>query len=160
MIVWRLGIWDTVHIAFSVNKHRRLDLTFSLLVDTHRRYIWWGLMFRLLGHKYTIDWNQLIQVLHDSTLDNISLFMIRYVFQSTIYHIWRERNCWRHDENLQPTSNLKKLFDKNMWNRFSFIRVTDDYQYEEGIRKWFETQSPSPHWTIGQSCEACLALKF
>lgn len=100
-------------------------------------------MSNLLATDYTADWNQLIQLLHHPNADRIKVFLLRYVFQAAIYHIWRERNGRRHGDSPSPASRLTTLIDKNMRNRFiTSIRSLGDQAYGDGMQRWFATRSP------------------
>lgn len=58
----------------------------------------------------------------NSTRPKYNLFVIRYAFQSAVYHLWRERNRRRHGgEAASPTRTLIKQIDKNIRNRINSI---------------------------------------
>lgn len=88
--------------------------------------IWKSLTHKLLGTDFHTELDQVLSSLHNSTLPRIKLFLLRYVFQSTIYHIWRERNARRHGEIKSTHSRLLNLIDKNIRNRLSSIHDMGD----------------------------------
>ncbi|CAA7051509.1 unnamed protein product [Microthlaspi erraticum] len=47
----------------------------------------------------------------------IPLFLVRYVFQSAIHTLWRERNSRRHGDRPQPPAKLTRIIDKTVRNR-------------------------------------------
>lgn len=104
--------------------------------------IWTLLAGRLLGHEFSLAWDQLLILLNSSKYNPHNLFTLRYAFQASIYHIWRERNGRRHGEHPLSTSQLGKLIDKNIRNRFSSIRSTGDFTHDDGLTLWFATRPP------------------
>lgn len=99
--------------------------------------IWKRLTFRLLGHNFTSEWSHLTQLLEDPAFDIIIIFLIKNTFQTTIYHIWKERNFCRHGEIPLPSSSIIKFIDKTVRNRISSIGAIGDNKYEEGLCTWF-----------------------
>lgn len=104
--------------------------------------IWTSLMGRLLATDFTTTWDQLIKLLTNSNFSQLQLFAIRYSFQTTLYHLWRERNNRRHGETHLPPTRLAILIDKAIRNRFSSIRNKGDHVYDDGLRMWFEHRPP------------------
>ncbi|KAL9858851.1 putative reverse transcriptase zinc-binding domain-containing protein [Arabidopsis thaliana] len=51
--------------------------------------IWKNLAQRLITINYLTDWNQLIALLHSTSIPTLILLLLRYSFQCTLYHIWR-----------------------------------------------------------------------
>ncbi|XP_024011306.1 uncharacterized protein LOC112086570 [Eutrema salsugineum] len=78
--------------------------------------------------------------IRDHSIDKTSLFILRYVFQATIYGLWRERNARRHGENLSPPQRLIKVIDKTIRNRLSSIRSKGVKDYENRLVHWFGTR--------------------
>lgn len=67
---------------------------------------------------------------------------IKYVFQTTIHRIWRERNDRRHGEKPTPMHRLIQHIDKQVRNRLSSIEgIAPDL--EGALEKWFEAKSSS-----------------
>lgn len=101
--------------------------------------VWEVLMKRVLRNQYTASQGDLIRLITESTQSKLKLFTIRYVFQSTIHTIWRERNQRRHEEYPLPVALLIKKIDKN-WNKFTIIQKKGDVTFEEGMTYWFDTR--------------------
>lgn len=76
-----------------------------------------------------------------SNYDTLKLFLMRYVFQTVMYHIWRERNNRRHRELSSPTVGIMKLVDKTVQNKLSAIRLASDISYNDGLVMWFVAQT-------------------
>lgn len=102
--------------------------------------IWEALMGGVLGDQYTVVWDDLMRMALDTTQGKIKLFVIRYVFQSAIHSIWRERNRRRHGESPSPAELLIRMLDKNIRNRFTVIREKGKGDYEGGMAFWFATR--------------------
>lgn len=100
--------------------------------------MWKGLTQNMLSTRYTIQWDQILQLLMDKNQDQIDIFLIRYVFQTTLYVIWRERNKRKHGEPPVTPSQLIGVVDKNIRNRLSSIR--GHHAYEGGLVRWFATR--------------------
>lgn len=140
MKTWNTGIQSDC-VLCQQDEETRSHMFFAC---GYTKVIWCRLTSRLLSHKYTSDWENILQLLNDKDFDKITLFLIRYVFQSTIYHIWRERNCRRHGKTPLAATTLIKLIEKNVRNRLSSIRATGNNAYREDLCKWFAAQAPSP----------------
>jgi len=102
--------------------------------------IWDNLTRRLLSHEYSTDWDRLLALLCSSTMSKDSLFLFRYVFQASLYHVWRERNARRHGEAHSTTTRLIKLIDKTVRNRISSINDVGDHSYDNCLRLWLSTR--------------------
>lgn len=82
-------------------------------------------MRQLMGTDYTEEWSNLILYMSQSQPTKTQMFLARYVFQATLYMIWRERNSRRHGEKPRPQATLFKLIDKQVKNRANTIRTQD-----------------------------------
>lgn len=103
--------------------------------------IWTNLAGPIMGTGFSKRWNQINGYISNSILPKTMLFLLKYVLHSTVYHIWKERNCRRHGSQPIPTTIQIKLIDKNVRNRISSIRSTGNKDYEDGLIKWFGTRS-------------------
>lgn len=85
--------------------------------------VWETLMKGVLRDQYSANWDILVSLLTgDSRWSKTKLFTARYMFQSAIHTIWRERNKRRHGEGSVPAVLLIQRLDKNMRNQFTVIR--------------------------------------
>lgn len=103
--------------------------------------IWSTLARGLLTHRFSTNWDSLIPLLTDQTFTRIQIFVLRYVFQNTIYSIWRERNRRRHGETPLPATTLTGMIDKGIRNRLYTMAGADSLTFEGGLRYWFSTHS-------------------
>ncbi|KAG7560036.1 Reverse transcriptase zinc-binding domain, partial [Arabidopsis thaliana x Arabidopsis arenosa] len=103
--------------------------------------VWSALARDMLGSNFTARWESLLPLLNAPSTPRLHLFVLRYVFQLTIYSIWRERNGRRHGDTPTPASKLTRLIDKNARNRLSTLAQSGSPVYEGGLRYWFHTHS-------------------
>lgn len=83
--------------------------------------IWSDLTFNLLKSNYTNVWNDIINLTINDSQGSITLFIIRYVFQTTVYAVWRERNGRRNGEPPTPISSLILNIDRHVRNRLATL---------------------------------------
>lgn len=102
--------------------------------------IWGTLMSKLLSGNYSTEWDRLVIHLYNSNYDKLKQFLLRYVFQAIVYHIWRERNNCRHGEAPFQATCIIKLVDKNVRNRLSSIHLARYIFYNDGMVMWLATQ--------------------
>lgn len=95
----------------------------------------------VLRDQYSANWDILVSLLTgDSRWSKTKLFTARYMFQSAIHTIWRERNKRRHGEGSVPAVLLIQRLEKNMRNQFTVIRRRGGKEYEDGMTTWFDTR--------------------
>lgn len=88
----------------------------------------------------TTAWDSLIQLLNNLDTSRHKFFLLRYCFQTTVYHVWRERNNIKHGEHPLPRTTLIRIIDKEVRNKLSAIRKEGDYSYDLGLTEWFATR--------------------
>lgn len=60
------------------------------------------------------------------------------VFQTTVYHVWREKNARRHQKGIQGTAQLIRVIDKAIRNRVLALRYKPPHKLEGPLLRWFE----------------------
>jgi len=133
---WNSGQQVTCTLCGNAEETRNL-LFFSCHYTSE---VWRTLTQRLLSNDYSRDWNRLLPLLCNTNMPTDLLFLFRYVFQASVYHIWRERNARRHGEISSPPNRLIKFIDKNVRNRINSIRDTGDHNYNACLQLWFSTR--------------------
>jgi len=98
--------------------------------------VWSALAHGILDHRFTTSWRSIIPLISAKSTTPIYTFTLRYVFQITIYSLWRERNGRCHGETSTPAHTLKRTIDKNVCNQLSTMALT--CTYEGGMRFWFQ----------------------
>lgn len=103
--------------------------------------IWSAMAKGLLGNNYTTNWTCLLHQLTSTSLNWELLFLLRLVFQTSIYHIWRERNNRQHGERPTTATRLIVLIDKTIRNWISTILSTEDTNFNNTMITWFASRS-------------------
>lgn len=88
--------------------------------------VWNRLARRIIGPRINPDWNDNLLILQGRRFTRTDQVLIRLLFQTTIYHIWRERNARRHQKRIQPVDKTIKLIDKAIRNRVSSLKYPGD----------------------------------
>lgn len=100
--------------------------------------IWESLARNLVGTRINPDWQWTIQWLQRLGVKGMDSCLARLLFQTTIYHIWRERNARRHQQPRVSTDNMRKLIYKAMKNMISSLKYRHNHKLEGLMRRWFE----------------------
>ena len=101
---------------------------------------WTKLTRGLLGSHFSADWDSLILLLVNNTLDCRVRFLARFVFQATIHTLWRERNERRHGSNPMPTALLVRFVDRQVKNKCLSIDAMGNNRLEALLQLWFASQ--------------------
>lgn len=136
MAKWNVGVTGTCISCLNkleTQNHLYFECSFS-------EEIWRTLTHKLLGHKYTSNWDSLVELLVDDSQDKTIQFLTRYVFQATLHTIWKERNNRRHGKTPKTAKQLIKLIDKQVRNRLSTIWSMGDCRFESGMEAWFASR--------------------
>ncbi|KAL0748146.1 hypothetical protein Bca101_030148 [Brassica carinata] len=67
-------------------------------------------------------------------MDKILLIM---VFQTSIYHSWKERNGRRHQSGFRNVDQVARIIDKAVRNRITCLRYRADHNYAGLMQRWF-----------------------
>lgn len=94
----------------------------------------------LLRTQYTTTWAELSELTLDNSLDMITSFLKRYVFQITIHTLWRERNDRRHGATPISVQALLKILDRQVRNKCLSFRQLGDFAYASSLRMWIATR--------------------
>ena len=78
-----------------------------------------------MGNGYSDEWMDVVFFIQQPNLNRTRIFFVRYVFQATIYMIWRQRNCRRHGERLRSHDTLFAMIDRLVKNRIMSITAQD-----------------------------------
>ena len=105
----RIQKWNTQHPSSWVFCNDPLESRNHLFFACKfSEEVWKGLTQNLLSARYTNQWEEILQLLLVQNRDKTETFLVRYVFQATLYALWRERNqiTWRNTEDTgTPNSN-------------------------------------------------------
>ncbi|WZZ22940.1 hypothetical protein YC2023_124327 [Brassica napus] len=76
----------------------------------------------------------------DSGRNSTKMFLLRYVFQTSVHTIWRERNGKKHVDGQQSSAALIKFFDKRVRNRISSLRKGGSQRFTNALVTLFATR--------------------
>ena len=96
-----------------------------------------GLAQKLLAASYTHQWDQIIQLLQDKNRDETDLFLLKYVFQATVYVIWRNKTSVNMEKvQRHPINSFK------WWTRLFAIGSPPSVTKANtgGLAKWVTTR--------------------
>ncbi|KAF8083121.1 hypothetical protein N665_0791s0018 [Sinapis alba] len=95
----------------------------------------------VMQHQFTFKCDSLIEIMTgDSEWSRMQLFITKYILQSILHVIWRERNRRRHDESPRPAALLVKQIDKNMRNMITIQQRKGDKDFAGAMAIWFGTR--------------------
>lgn len=128
----RMSKWSgSVNTACMLRQNSHETLTHLFFECSYSSQLWETLIKGVMGSQYISIWRGIIKLALDHSQGKIKLFTVRYVLQTAVHTIWRERNKGRHEEAPSPVCLLIKVMDKNMRNKFSIIRKKKgDKEYE------------------------------
>lgn len=89
-------------------------------------FMWEKLTKGMLTKKYTTNWVCITHLVQTKYMPDHALFMLRYVFETTIHVIWRGRNRRKHGEAESPPTLLIKNVDNMLRNRALSIHAAGD----------------------------------
>lgn len=125
---------DAQYVLCMAHVETRDHLYFSC---PYSQWIWMNLTKNLLGSRYTTDWNTILERLVEDRRSGDQAVLLRYVFQTTIHIVWRERNGRKHGERHQTSESLSSYIDKVVRNRISSLRLHGSQRYGETMQAWF-----------------------
>lgn len=64
--------------------------------------------------------------------------LLRMIFQTSIYLIWKERNSRRHQGVWLSTDTMIRRIDKSIRNRISSLKYTGSHKSAGLLRRWLE----------------------
>ena len=104
---------------------------------TYSFTIWDKLANRLSGSRTDPDWTITLQFVSENNLQVMDKILLKMVFQTTIYHIWRERNGRRHHAGFRSVDQLVRIIDKAIRNRITSLRYRADHKFAGLMQGWF-----------------------
>ena len=137
MLKWNRGASGDC-ILCSTCVETRDHLFFSC---TYASEVWAVLAKGIFKTHFSTDWSQIlahVSAHHQSRVEN---FLIKYLFQATVYTIWRERNGRRHGKPSNTPTQLIKWIDSQVRNQITTIKRSKDRRYETCFQAWLQSQS-------------------
>ena len=100
--------------------------------------IWEPLARPLIERNINPDWQWTVNRLQRMGGKSLDAILAKMLFQTVVYHIWRERNARRHQQSWKSTDQLSRLIDKAVRNRISSLRYKPQHKLEGLLTRWFE----------------------
>lgn len=137
MLLWNRGVHPScVLCQHPLETHEHLFFTCNFASR-----VWEGLTRKQLQHRYTCSFTAILPLLTDSNIKGTHRYILRLVFQSTVYSIWFERNRRRHGEIPSSPEQLIKFLDRLVRNKISSIQSLGSRKFEDGLQTWFALRS-------------------
>lgn len=100
--------------------------------------VWESLARNLVGSGINPDWQWTLQRLQRMRVKGMDSCLAKLLFQTTLYHIWRERNARRHQTPRVSTDCLQGFIYKAMKNRICSLKYRPLHKLEGLLKRWFE----------------------
>lgn len=102
--------------------------------------VWTMLLSTLLSHRINPDWNLTVNSILRNRLSKVDRMLVKMVFQSTVYWIWRERNGRRHQKPHNTPLSLGRTIHKDIQHRLLSRRrtPTEDDKADDVDIQWSE----------------------
>lgn len=100
--------------------------------------VWESLARNLLGEGINPDWQWTVQRLRNMGVSGKDSCLARMLFQTAIYHFWRERNARRHQQPRKSTDTIRQLVNKAVKNRICSLKFKPNHQLEGLLTRWFQ----------------------
>ncbi|RID65785.1 hypothetical protein BRARA_D00960 [Brassica rapa] len=71
------------------------------------------------------DWEETLTHLATHGFDHLTYLLLRLVFQTNVYMVWRERNDRRHLKKPRQISQLAKVIGRTMRNRILSVNYSE-----------------------------------
>ena len=102
-------------------------------------YTVWEILARnLVASGINPDWQWTLQRLQRMEVKGMDSCLAKLLFQTTIYHIWRERNARRHQNPRVSTDCLRGLIYRAMKNMICSLKYKPNHKLEGLLRRLFE----------------------
>ncbi|KAF8105756.1 hypothetical protein N665_0156s0010 [Sinapis alba] len=66
----------------------------------------------------------------------LDCYLAKMLFQTTIYHLWREKNARRHHQVWITTEQMKKRIDRAIRNRHLSLWYKFDHKLGGLMQRW------------------------
>lgn len=133
---WSRAVDDTCVLrknAPETKNHLFFDCSFS-------SQVWDYVVKGILGSAHTNDWNAVVLLITDQTMERKKLLCIRYAFQVAVHALWMERNKIKHDDKPLPLPALQKLIEKEVRNKLSRMRTKGGKGIQGILQYWFRAR--------------------
>ncbi|KAF2597059.1 hypothetical protein F2Q68_00011175 [Brassica cretica] len=137
-VPWRYLVWFPQAIP---RQSFMVWLAFKNRLSTGVKMRDWGVeqgSERLLGSRITPDWDDTVTSLLQPGRNRLDIVLLRLVFQTSIYVLWKERNSRRHRGACASVDMTTRAIGKLVKNRISSLKYRGNHKLEGLLRRWFE----------------------
>lgn len=99
--------------------------------------VWIDAVGNLLEANADPDWEATLRRLVEHKYDRLAYILLRLVFQTSIYYLWKERNDRRHTGKIKQVAQMNSLIDKTVRNRISSTRYFEKAKLRRLLQRWF-----------------------
>ena len=99
--------------------------------------VWMNVAEKLLGAVTTPDWEDTIASLQRPNRNILDTILLRLVFQTDIYVLWKERNSRRHGGVCASVDTTTKVIGRLIKNRISSVKYRENHKLRGLLVKWF-----------------------
>ncbi|XP_022565169.1 uncharacterized protein LOC111209510 [Brassica napus] len=100
--------------------------------------VWEGLVRGFFGRRTNPDWSITLNAIKRERVNRLDSILRNLIFQTVIYHIWRERNSMRHQCKWTSTNHMQKVIDRSMRNRIVSLKYGLQHRIDGLLQRWFE----------------------
>ncbi|XP_013694503.1 uncharacterized protein LOC106398509 [Brassica napus] len=99
--------------------------------------VWMNVAEKLLGPEITPDWEDTVTSLLRQNRNRLDAILLRLVFQTAIYVLWKERNSRRHGGVCAPVDTTTKAIGNIVKKRISSLKYMGNHKLRGLLVKWF-----------------------
>ncbi|XP_048593418.1 uncharacterized protein LOC125576921 [Brassica napus] len=99
--------------------------------------VWLAVVGDLLVVDADPDWETTLGQLVELRYEKLDYILLRLVFQTAIYYIWKERNDTRHMGKPKTVDQITKLIEKTVKHRIMSTRYFENPKLLGLLQRWF-----------------------
>ena len=99
--------------------------------------VWMNVAEKLLGAAITPDWEDTVTSLLRPNRNRLDAILLRLVFQTAIYVLWKERNSRRHGGVSAPVDTTTKAIGNQVKNLISSMKYMGNHKLRGLLVRWF-----------------------
>lgn len=100
--------------------------------------VWENLVRGFFGQRTNPDWTLTLNAIQQNRLNRLDSILIKMLFQTVIYYIWRKINTRRHQGKWTPTDQLRKVIDRSMRNIIVSLKYGPQYRNAGLLQRLFQ----------------------
>ncbi|KAG5408518.1 hypothetical protein IGI04_004837 [Brassica rapa subsp. trilocularis] len=100
--------------------------------------VWDRLAGSLCGRRINPDWSLTLQFVTNNNLQLMDKILLKMVFQTCVYCMWKESNERRHQRGFRTVDQAIRIVDKAIRNRISSLRYGPVHRFAGLLQHWLE----------------------